>query len=120
MSDRSPAAKKVSKKEKVTKFGEPIASEDDSILSIKNEVKEWKSVDSSFFPANAAVATSPNSTTVTEEPLKRDVLPIDAFTDEIISRVARDRVIIIHGETGNSIIYTHSLNHSTQIASQLL
>ena len=30
----------------------------------------------------------------------RDLLPIDAYREEILKRIARDRVTIIHGETG--------------------
>lgn len=33
-------------------------------------------------------------------PSKPDVLPIDAYKEEILRRVERDRVVIIHGETG--------------------
>ena len=32
--------------------------------------------------------------------LGKDALPIDAYKEEIIRRVERDRVVIIHGETG--------------------
>lgn len=41
-----------------------------------------------------------SATTAAATTAKSDVLPIDAFREEILMRIARDRVTIIHGETG--------------------
>ena len=49
-------------------------------------------------------AASHPSTTVIKEVTasmgKSDLLPIDGHRDEIIARITRDRVNVIHGETG--------------------
>jgi HrpA-like RNA helicase len=50
-------------------------------------------------------SVSHEKTTVTQEvsevtEFKIDVLPIDAHRDDILRRINKDRVVIIHGETG--------------------
>jgi len=49
---------------------------------------------------------------------KKDVLPIDAYREEIIRRINRDRVTIIHGETGcgkSSCLPRFLLEHAEEV-----
>lgn len=49
---------------------------------------------------------------------KKDVLPIDAYREEIIHRINRDRVTIIHGETGcgkSSCLPRFLLEHAEEV-----
>lgn len=49
---------------------------------------------------STTTSTNTSTTAIVANKSISDVLPIDAFRDEIINRIARDRVTIIHGETG--------------------
>lgn len=51
-------------------------------------------------PSNEETAESAGTAAATAAAKNSDLLPIDAFREEILMRIARDRVTIIHGETG--------------------
>jgi HrpA-like RNA helicase len=71
---------------------------DKRISALVHETKELsiseKKSDKNLKPAQT------KKLNVTESKSQDATLPIDAFRVEILSRIARDRVIIIHGNTG--------------------
>lgn len=52
-----------------------------------------------------AVKMTSSKTSVAPAPMQSDTLPIDSYRDEIITRITRDRVTIIHGGTFVHIKY---------------
>ena len=67
----------------------------------KHNTKEISSTTTTSATTNTSKVSSSKDTPPTSTgSLFSTKLPIDAFHDEIISRVARDRVTVIHGETG--------------------
>ena len=81
----------------------PTSASDAPMLSLA-EAMRMLTVDSKNNaepPAVAEDTTLPTDTTTTPPTAPvHDILPIDAFREEILSRIHRDRVTIIHGETG--------------------
>ncbi len=82
-------------------------------VDLHNDVEDFKKLLGISKKLKPPVTSSNTSSSNSKEKL-----PIDAYRDEIIARINRDRVVIIHGETGCGkssrlpvILYEYAMSH---------